>query len=328
MEIQKTKKEHYVPRCYLKRWIKEKEQINVFDLLNNKNWISNIENVASERYFYDMDYSELSKKALELLHEHEIYPENDEQFVEHFFSMQVEDEYSKLLKKLVDNDITPWYENNCFFISLQDKLKLSICLTYQLIRSKQVRNMIRDSSSLLEKFMKDINVCEKTIKKYTLREGDEKFIQGNMFFNIDKIFDLVLSFYRLSWTLGVNRTNFSLFTSDNPIGMYPHIKNSMITMNGIGSPGIEVYFPLSPQYILIMWDSNYHKGLKILDRRYISLTDSEVKRYNSLCVYNCSQYIYSKEKDFGIVEKFINDNPNYVKMNISISYGGKTYTPE
>ncbi len=326
---EKTKKQHYVPRCYLNRWTNEKHQINVFNKFNKKEWVSNVYNVASERFFYDINHSELSESALNLLYQNGVNPKDDEQFIEHFFSEQVEDEYAELLKQIVDREITPWYEKNCFFISEKNKILMSICLVYQYIRTKSVRNSISDSSKCIEQWMRDINCSEELINKYTIRTNEEEIIQGNMFFDINHVTELAKSFYSLKWLLGINRTETMLFTSDHPIGTYPHINESFVSMSGIGSRGVEVYFPLSPNYILMMLDADYNMGFKGHDRRYVSITDKmDIKRYNRLCAYNSGQYVFSKEPGFVEIRKMIEDNPEIFSVPKTIlSYGGKTYVP-
>ena len=51
-----TKKEHYVPQVYLRRFCSSPDKINVYDKINNEIRTNQpLINVASERYFYDVD---------------------------------------------------------------------------------------------------------------------------------------------------------------------------------------------------------------------------------------------------------------------------------
>lgn len=328
LNTKKTKKQHYVPRCYLNRWANEKHQISVFDKLNISEWTTNVYDVASENWFYDINQAELREDVLNLLHQNGVVPEEDEQFIEHFFSEEVENEYAELLRQIVDKEITPWYEQNCFFISQENKFLMSICMVYQYIRTKSSRQSIINSSKCIEHFLRDINCDEEVIKRHTIQRQEEKIIQGNMFFDIDHVTELAEAFCSLTWILGINKTITPLFTSDHPIGTYPHIKESIVSMSGIGSRGVEAYFPLSPNHILIMFDADYHIGIKGHDRKYVLLTDKEdVERYNRLCAYNSGQYVFSNEPGFSLVKIMIKDNPNIFSLpKTTLSYGGKTYT--
>ncbi len=121
------------------------------------------------------------------MHNHGIFPEKDEQFIENFFSKQVETEYGLLLKNLIDKKITPWDESNCFFISEQKKIMFSICLAYQFIRTKTVRQTISDTALCLEKWMNDMDCSSELRERYLIHEGEENIIQSNMFFDFNHI---------------------------------------------------------------------------------------------------------------------------------------------
>ena len=52
-----TKKEHYVPQVYLRRFCVSAEKIDVYDKVKNEIRLNQpLLNVASERYFYDVDF--------------------------------------------------------------------------------------------------------------------------------------------------------------------------------------------------------------------------------------------------------------------------------
>ncbi len=53
----RKKKQHYVPQCYLEQWaIENTHQINVYDKVKKEDRQNNITDVASENYFYDIDF--------------------------------------------------------------------------------------------------------------------------------------------------------------------------------------------------------------------------------------------------------------------------------
>lgn len=51
--MSKVKRQHYVPRFYLKQWANSNQQIIVLDKSNNRHFTNNIQDVASAKYFYD-----------------------------------------------------------------------------------------------------------------------------------------------------------------------------------------------------------------------------------------------------------------------------------
>src|SRR5260370_385312 len=53
--MQKTKRQHTVPRCYLERFVDPTTgNLSTFDKLTKKTYNTSVWNVAQERYFYDI----------------------------------------------------------------------------------------------------------------------------------------------------------------------------------------------------------------------------------------------------------------------------------
>lgn len=327
---EKTKKEHYVPRCYLERWKNSKGQVFTYDKKLKRGWKSNVYDIACERYFYDIDYKELSIQQKRLLTELGIEPKEDEQFIEHFFSDYVENLYSELLSSFLDIEITPWYEKNCCFLLGKRKLEFAICIAFQYIRTSEKRAQIIDMSNCLEQMLREINASDEVIDRYIIKKGEEKSIQGNMILDIDHIFDMALTFHELTWILGVNKTAVEFYTSDNPIGTIPHVKNNFISMSGIKSKGIEVFFPLSPKHILIMYDGKYHKSVTAYDRRYVPIDEIElVEVYNKWSVYNCNRCVFSKDGNLSVIDEILKTNPELLDFpKAKLSWGGKEFFPK
>ena len=58
-----TKKQHYVPRCYLKNFLPANDRINVFDSFNLQIREQKIMDIAMENYFYDIKFSDLLQRV-------------------------------------------------------------------------------------------------------------------------------------------------------------------------------------------------------------------------------------------------------------------------
>ena len=325
----KTKKEHYVPRCYLENWKNNKGQVWVYDRRLKKTRINNVYDIACERYFYDIDYKKLSVQKLKLLEKLGIEPAQDEQFIEHFFSEHIEGVFSRLLTKILNTEITSWREKECYFISKQEKLDFAVCVAFQYTRTNETRRMIVDMADCLEQALQEMNVSEDVVARYTIRKDDERIIHGNMLLDIDYISNMALSFYNLTWILAVNKTSTDFYTSDNPIGTIPHAHNDFISMSGINSKGVEVFFPLSPRYILLMYDSSYHKNMIPYDRRYLALNvEHLVRQYNKYGIYNCNRCVFSRDGDLSVVDEVMKTEPEILDVpKTRLSWGGKSFFP-
>ena len=112
VEEKRKKKQHYVPQCYLEYWaIEGTHQIHVYDKKKKETRQNNIQDVASENYFYDINFRKaLSRQEQDLLamSEESLEELSQKQVLENFFANNVEGELSSILKDLIDkaSDLT------------------------------------------------------------------------------------------------------------------------------------------------------------------------------------------------------------------------------
>lgn len=331
------KKQHYVPQCYLEQWsVPDKHQLYVYNKKQKRSYLASICDVASERYFYDFDFTgiftedDLKKYGLNVCDPKHV---DDGQYIENYFSKEVEVDLKNHLTKIVNrtNQMTPWEINNCFFTTEKDKFHMSFQLALQYIRVKSVRNAIADSDNCLKQALVDMGAPSGVIEKYTMPQSRfSSYIHGKMILDREHIDELAQCFFSLTWVLWVNSTSCPLFTSDNPIGTKAHIYDPIIPMSGLKSRGVEAYFPLAPNLMLLMFDSGYHTFIQGRDRRIIELRDIEVvKAYNSRCVLNSDTCIFSNTDDFSIIDGMLSKDPKVLDTpHTVLHWGGHTYTPQ
>lgn len=140
------KKEHYVPQGYLEKWcIESSNQVHVFDKEKDKQRINHIKDVASERYFYDLNlegvFSEQEIKFYNL-EGIDLSKIDDEQYIENYFANNIENIFKKSLEQIIFRvrKMNTWEINNCFFIKPEQVFSFSILLALQYIRVKRVRD--------------------------------------------------------------------------------------------------------------------------------------------------------------------------------------------
>ena len=155
-----TKKEHYVPRCYLKNFENEQERINVFDKFKLQLRNQRIIEVAMENYFYDINFD----KMMELVKVDRIdkvkediltitgaqdwetvrkLMGNDKYIEKEFFAKQ-ESLYNILLNRIIEKSHkgNQWVIDNCSCCSDDEKLFLSCFIAIQIIRTKTFRESL------------------------------------------------------------------------------------------------------------------------------------------------------------------------------------------
>lgn len=331
----KVKKEHYVPQCYLRnfRITGEDYKINVFDKKKPEVRIfQNIEDVASERYFYDIKIdkileelpeSERDKLIAQMGDQYEFYKNDDKQHIEKFFSKIIEGNYSNVLKSIIEKaeGSNAWCIKNCFCMSQQEKEIMALFISLQFWRTKKQREMLKEGLTKISKTLlcKIYNVeygdtdgkiseddIETAIGKESMKLQHAKFM-----FDKDRIKEFTQIFQNHLWVIYINRTKVPFWTSDSPI-----VLNNG---TGIASKGIEIIFPLSDKVALGMYDRKMYSEIfsEIFtrdDRIYIELKKEEiVLDYNKLQVSECYRCVYSSNSDFSVAEKMCKDNPKLME---------------
>ena len=149
---EKTKKQHYVPQCYLKAWeIDGRHKVYVYDKEKQESRINNIEDVASGRYFYDFSLRDIyPQDAIDKLLEEVdgINVDDKIQVIEKALSIGIERPYAHFLTEIIENDgnASKWYIKNCYFLKPDSKEAFAGLLAIQYVRTAHVRNMISDLS--------------------------------------------------------------------------------------------------------------------------------------------------------------------------------------
>ena len=333
-----TKKEHYVPQCYLRNFAiaDNPEKIHVFDKIKvqirrNQNILDN----AQERYFYEIDIdkilaetSEENRAAImkQLGLDYAIIRNDKTQYIEKLFAEELEGGYSQLLKDIIDKacSATPWYISNCYCMRKEQQIAFSIYLSVQYLRTRKTRNMIEEGyTKLYETLFRKIYNQRCEDEKLKLKPGDVTFTVGKealkiphaeMMLNVDAILDLSAAFLNHIWVIYINNTEIPFWTSDSPI-VLNNMSSGIMANKGITSKGIEIYLPLSGRVCLALYDRDVYekafflKTLCFTDRFYLNASKKIVERCNKIQVKECNRCVYAETDDFSVAEKMCIDDP-------------------
>ena len=309
------KQQHFVPHCYLKNFANPQEQIFVMDKDTQKYFQTNIKNIASHTYFNDF--------PVEFLHKE--YKEKEK-------SQAIERELSKYETKFSDflNEIITRLENierygySNEVIDQEIKSHFSFFLALQLVRTmnqrQKIQNTFQDISDLKSKLDEsstkkqeylDFSIPEPVNPSQSIDFNDlirvsvEKDANAQHLFLIVDILDKGLNsnitkiFANHIWFFGINSTSIPLLTSDTPIVIKPHQNYGF----DIDSYGVQVAYPITPKYLLVMHENNCWSDLKSFERRNVTMTENCVISHNKLQISQCHRQIYSSEKTFGSLIK-------------------------
>jgi len=309
-----VKRQHYVPQGYLRRFANTREQFYVFDKYRCRSFVSTVRDVAHTKHFYDFG-SDVIEEIVANIDAHPelgITPEQrqrllDPQCMEHQLGENVDERFPHLLDEIVQ---AAEHEG---MMTTEQKRELSILLSVQLLR------MPRHRQYLIELQEKTVSVVSQRLlaMKYGKEAMDSVRVKfnhkyaaayhGNTIFNSDWLdtYSEVLAAH--IWRIGKNSTDQAFYTSDNPVVMHAHLNQSSY---GIGSPGIEICFPLSPHHMLMLCDSTIFASYAGLDRTLVPVTEQHVLFFNSLQVNQCTQHVFCSQGHYTLAAEMCAANPS------------------
>ncbi|MDD4111178.1 MAG: DUF4238 domain-containing protein [Clostridia bacterium] len=271
-KMQRPIKQHYVPRFYLKEFsITENKQYYIYDFNKSlgRSYKTNIRKVACDKYFYD---------ALK---------KNPNYSIEESLSF-LESKLSPVYKKIINlKDIN--------HLSEVEKGLLAVFIILQWRRTREQRNnvegLIKSSFENQKRNRTDVNTIEKINSFGEFVCNNEGLIRcyHNMaiYSNIEYTTKVLLN---MGWTLYINQTDRSYWTSDNPVVIDSPKKDDSEYSCPI-QKGCKIYFPLTPKTCLLLYDSAFFEfPSKIFDTSLQSVLEK-----NIFHIEQSTRHIYSHD---------------------------------
>ena len=284
MSKEKKRKQHYIPRFYLKSFAVPKKgeyYTNCFEKSNFKQFEVNIKDVGCENYFY-----EIAKDV----------PQEMEDTLSEF-----ENEFSQVYNKLVSRASVrclKWKEKEVFaqFIIVQEA------------RTLEMREKLRDMVKSLNNWLLDKRLSkehEKEIKEISTEEGIRDLHLGIIKRDLSENSAMVDMLLNMKWAIFENNTAFPFWTSDHPVNRYNPYDFSPYGNLGLLCRGIEVFFPLTPKLGLSICDPiEYFFGPE-----KSACIEDNVLFYNTLQLGANTRHIFSINSDFSIAKKWLSEFP-------------------
>lgn len=258
---QRTKNQHYLPQFYLRKFsiLSEGKQIGLYNINTNFYYPNaGIKNQASKNFYYGKDGK--IEKALS----------------------EIEYGYANVLSTIINEQIIPEY-NTKEYISL---LGLTI-LT-------KLRNPL-----FVENIKESQNYMNEGVYEF-LPNNNEKRHQETL----SALFGMIPYVTRvcadLDSKLLVNKTNIPFLISDNPIVSYNQFlekKEIPLWKSAYGSIGIQIFFPISPNLCVLIYDPEVYIVGKNNNLKSLEIKDiNEINQINMMQFLNCTSQVFFNER--------------------------------
>ena len=296
-----VKNQHYVAQGYLSSWANADEQLFAFDKYSQKSFLSAVRNVASEKFFYDLPLPATDVGG-------------DPQAIE------------KLLGQTVDADFPPT------IIALLDgvtrhgridpslKAPMGCFLAIQLMRTRSHRNQLTQlSESLLDELNRRGATPNGALDPEKLRLDEKRAarVQAQFFLDPAAVTQFAAVLGAHIWMVGTCKTARTFYTSDNPV-----VRKANAGLSGLASPGIQIAFPLTPKYILLLLERSFFSvQFAKYDLHAVNFTDRGVEDCNVMQVWGSHRQIYCQEDAFDLARDACKLHPEAcdpVRVNVGV----------
>lgn len=315
------KRQHYVPQFLLRNFTDAKnEQLYVFDKQEEKEFKTNIINIAAEKGFYNFDFMDV-KLSIELS------------------LSQLETKATDLIKVVIK-------EGSLRQLTDKDKKMLSLFFAIQKNRVTAQRTMISGLNKILENHIIKMGLNPLEVKGFEkMDEKDVKELSIKMVIDAEQ---QAPYFYNKAWILFQTVDNYPFIISDNPIVMQNQNNFKPYGNLGLGVRGIEIYMPISKTFLLAFSCRTNESMIRELNQKYNSYKNlipnldkelgvepdyyervlksidegepflfkpENVENVNSLQVIFSNRYVYSSDGNFDMVKDMIKKEPALKKPN-------------
>ena len=295
-----TKKEHYVPQTYLRRFASDIEQIYVFDKFTQKSFLASIRDVAQERYFYDFSSTAIPPELVSQGFDPKIVDKR---------LMEIETDFGLALDDLLNCKVRPGSSD--IILDKGRKQVFSYFIAIQHLRTKESRAdmielRVKFAQALLDRFPKTDDEAEYKVEFNPIWEPIEHAL---LIFSPKVNAAIMEALNQHLWFLGFNTAPYPFYTSDHPVVKRANIQDPYLGTSGFGSTGIEIAFPVSPQLILILAERTFFKGAEKKDGQCIPLGREAVRYYNLLQISQSFRQLYCFRNQFALAEKMCKKIP-------------------
>ena len=304
MKKQKVKKQHYVPRCYLKNFCTNGEQIHVFDKSQRKYFKANIKDIACGNYFYDIDVDDSQSFETSLGIFESAYAGVYRNLVQKLNIVKYNHSVN-LLESLLKK-VGLLHKRN-ISITSSEKFVIASFFAVQNLRTAHTRQEITQTSQKLYEIISSMSEEVEKPEDFYPSYKDEQAITS-LHINLMKELGEQCARYLMEqkWIFGINRSSRSIFTSDNPAILDTSFcKDGVIRHDGFMSPNVNFYLPLNKDFVLLIIEKSFYEKYKqpMSNCNVLDFNEEGIVYVNNLQLNNCFFQIYSNTDKFFEEEK-------------------------
>lgn len=302
-----TKRQHFIPRLYLKRFASGDGLLRVYDKLDGRRFERpvHIMAVAQSTSFYDFPV-EMHEEILAGIERGELPEADDElvakakdpQMIEHYLR-DIEGHYASALRLLLEAiDMKAR-------IAPAHRQIIAHFLLVQRMRTPNFRErLLHDWRAAAAGETMLVSGEPRTFSLPPINEKLERVVHANAFTSPAVLGPAVEQLIGEVWRIGVNGTSRQLYTSDDPVIVPDTLGERARTFP---LQGARLLFPLTPERLLVIFKQGTMPESIPMSLGEFALTDEQVAGANRLQVMNCSRQVYCRDDQFNLAESVVKE---------------------
>ena len=298
-------RQHFIPRCYLKRFSDNKRSIHTYDKIHCKKYNASLMSVCCEDDLYTM-----SEEYVKESNERGDGGINRFTIETDHFAHGVEPLYARFLAQ-VDGIKEDWVTGKDHYrLQFLQKREFALHILTQYFRMPQIGDVMVDDYIRMERasidMIKEIMAVQTGNEDFRKLEVGVKCEKPALHANLSYLDNETLMAFANAianniFVFMISKEN-DFYTSDFPIVVSPHVKNVSPMYMGLAQYGGELTMPLSPSLALSIYDRAYFKDKVELDGAFVEASNKEVRRQNFLRYMYATQHVFSYNNDFSLID--------------------------
>lgn len=288
-----AKKQHYVPQFLLRNFSFDGKSVYVFDKQTRVIRVSAVREVAHENGFYDIAAGNEKLGSLE-----PALAKLDAMGANH-------------IRRLCD-------ERTIHALSREQKMELGYFIAAQSLRTNQFRNTLlafaRAVDERSQQLFPDSDIgIPRLDNRWAANQASRQLIMG-----LGHVAKNVLDKY---WLLVTTSEDAVLFIGDTPVAMHNDFQFPPYGNIGLAVPGIQVFFPLSTRFCLMMLCRRLAAAIKttspssalarvIEDGSTLEADSENVTFFNSCQVQFAERFVFCEKDEFGLIHQMLDEHPH------------------
>ena len=312
-------KQHFLPRCYLRRFSENGNSIMTYDKINCKSYNASLMAVCCINDLYKISEEYINECNDEI---NELSIEQD------YFAQKIEPMLDQYLKAL-DNIKKGWDNvDDKYKVNYYEKKELALHIATLYYRLPDVMDSIVNNHIRFEKAGADmlkhilaIQTGDKTFDELNLKLSCEKPVLHAQlsYMNNELLMQCASDMARNIFVFWVSKEK-EFYTSDFPIVVKPHCKNAIPKYEGLVQYGGEIMMTLSPDMAVSIYDRDFFKGKECFDACFIEADNKEIRRHNWMNYLYAKRHVFSLNGNFDILDCIykMNGKHEFLAPNLSM----------